>query len=220
MTDPAIDAVLFDFDGTLAPNLDLPDMRRQVIALTEAEDVPPEVYADCYIVEVIDAACAWLNRKNHQARADDYYRRAHQLILDIELGEAKDTDPFPEVPNYLSNLADLGIATGVVTRNCRQAIYEVFPTIDEHIHQVCARDDVPHFKPDPRHLSHCLDLLGARPGRAAMVGDGRMDMSVGKALGMFCVGVCSGSSNAAELKAAGADVIYDFCYEYLPGQAT
>ena len=34
------DAVLFDFDGTLAPNLDLADMRRQVVDLTIAAGVP------------------------------------------------------------------------------------------------------------------------------------------------------------------------------------
>ena len=29
--------VLFDFDGTLAPNLDLPDMRRQIVALHQKQ---------------------------------------------------------------------------------------------------------------------------------------------------------------------------------------
>jgi phosphoglycolate phosphatase-like HAD superfamily hydrolase len=35
-----IEAVLFDFDGTLAPNLDLPDMRRQVVDLTVSAGIP------------------------------------------------------------------------------------------------------------------------------------------------------------------------------------
>ena len=54
------DAVLFDFDGTLAPNLDLADMRRRVVELTVAAGVPEDIYTGLYIVEVIEAGAAWL----------------------------------------------------------------------------------------------------------------------------------------------------------------
>ena len=210
-----VSAILFDFDGTLAPNLDLPEMRRQVIALTVEQDIPQAIYQDHYIVEVIDAAHAWLCQQGRQHQADEYYRAAHRLILDIELGEAEHTDPFEAVPGYLKALKASNIATGVVTRNCREAVYRVFPDIDDHIHSVCARDDVEFIKPDPRHLSHCLDVLGCDARDAVMVGDGRLDMTVGRSLGMYCVGVCSGSSDAHALKDAGADVVYDYCYEFV-----
>ena len=210
-----IRAILFDFDGTLAPNLDLPKMRRQVIELTIDQDVPESVYQDHYIVEVIDAAHAWLTKQERQQQADQYYEAAHQLILDIELGEAEHTDPFDAVPDYLKQLKNSDIATGVVTRNCREAVYRVFPEIDDHIQSVCARDDVEFIKPDPRHLSHCLDALGCAPHETAMIGDGRLDMTVGKSLGMYCVGVLSGSSDAQALQEAGADAVYDYCYEYV-----
>ena len=217
MKSRAIEAILFDFDGTLAPNLDLPDMRRRVIDLTVQQSVPEPVYIDCYIVEIIDAASDWLRAHGESDKAEKYYQAAHQLIIDIELDEAKGTSPFPQVQAYLQNLQAAGIATGVVTRNCRAAVYEVFPDIDQHIHSVCARDDVDFFKPDPRHLTECLGHLSVIPENAAMIGDGRMDMSVGKELGMYCVGVCSGSSSAEELKNAGADVVFEYCYEFQPG---
>ena len=209
-----IKAVLFDFDGTLAPNLDLPDMRRQVMALTRSQGVPASVYQDHYIVEIIDAACNWLRTQGEHTEAEAYYDQAHQLIIDIELAEARVTRPFPQVHQYLQALRTAGIATGVVTRNCRAAIYQVFPELDEYIQSVCARDDVVHFKPDPRHLTHCLNELGVEATSAAMVGDGRMDMTVGRELGMYCVGVCSGSSDATMLLDAGADIVFDHCYEY------
>ena len=50
MTNPA---VLFDFDGTLVPNLDLKDMRRQIAAMAKAAGVPDSVYDGLYIVEII-----------------------------------------------------------------------------------------------------------------------------------------------------------------------
>jgi len=42
-----------------------------------------------------------------------------------------------------------------------------------------------------------------------MVGDGRMDMQLGRALGLVCVGVLTGSSDADALREAGADLVID-----------
>ncbi|MFP6836396.1 MAG: HAD hydrolase-like protein [Pseudomonadales bacterium] len=47
------------------------------------------------------------------------------------------------------------------------------------------------------------------PKFAAMIGDGQMDMRVGKQLGMLCAGVLSGSSSLERLQEAGADIVLD-----------
>ena len=120
--------MLFDFDGTLAPNLDLPDMRRQVIALTETFSVPADVYADRYIVEIIDAAAAWLHEREPAASAK-YHENAHQLIVDIEINAAANTDPFPGIGEKLEQMKTQGLRLGVVTRNCRAAVLQVFPDL-------------------------------------------------------------------------------------------
>jgi phosphoglycolate phosphatase-like HAD superfamily hydrolase len=72
---------------------------------------------------------------------------------------------------------------------------------------VLTRDDVTHLKPDVRHLQQALDELRQPPAEAVMVGDGRLDMQIGRALGLYCVGVLTGSSDAQGLLAAGADVV-------------
>ena len=198
-------AVLFDFDGTLAPNLDLPDMRRRVLELTAAHAVPEAVYADRYIVEVITAAEAWL-----EAQARDgagYAEAAHALITHIEMTEATQTDPFPGVTDLLEELRVREYRLGVVTRNCRAAVLTVFPGLLEVVDDLRARDDVVHLKPDVRHLEACLHTLGVAPVAATMVGDGALDMHSGRELGMHCVGVLTGSSNHARLAEAGAHAI-------------
>lgn len=210
-----IEAVLFDFDGTLAPNLDLPDMRRQVIALTQTNDVPETVYADRYIVEIIDAATSWLHeRAPRKARA--YYDSAQQLIYDIEIEAARSTSLFDGVDTYLHTLRTAGLAVGVVTRNCRAALLTVCPDLLQCVDTVRARDDVTHIKPDPRHLAEALADLNCPPQRAAMVGDGALDMHCGKAAGLYCVGVESGSNDAARLSEAGADEVHRMCFDYRP----
>jgi phosphoglycolate phosphatase len=199
-------AILFDFDGTLAPNLDLPDLRRRVVELTLGEGVPEEAFAGHYIVEIIESASAWLHTLD-PPRAARYHAQGHRLITDFEIAAARGTRPFPDVPPALAALRRHAKALGVVTRNCRAAVAEVFPDLDAYCQSVLTRDDVRHLKPDVRHLRQALDELRQPAANAVMVGDGQLDMRIGKALGLYCVGVLTGSSGEQALLAAGADVV-------------
>ena len=52
-----------------------------------------------------------------------------------------------------------------------------------------------------------LKALGVEPASALMVGDGLLDMEVGKSVGLKCVGVLTGSNTLDQLEAAGADIV-------------
>ena len=196
--------LLFDFDGTLAPNLDLPDMRRQVIAMTRQTGVPDAVFADCYIVEIIDAARAWLIERGASVDAETYARDTHQLIIDIEMQAATDTKLFAGTEQLLERLRRQDIRLGIVTRNCRGAVLTVCPHLGELVDAIHARDDVTYLKPDTRHLQASLEALNVDASAAAMIGDGGLDMQAGRALNLHCIGVLGGSSDEARLLAAGA----------------
>ena len=201
-------AILFDFDGTLAPNLDLPRMKRDVVNLTiEQTGIPAADIEQLMIVEVIGHTARLLERRGEDSTA--YARAAHCLIRDIELEAARQTELFPGVRELFQAIRDKGICSGIVSRNCAQAIRIVFPDVDEHCDCVVARDDVEHLKPDPRHILHCLDQVQANAATSAMVGDGASDMRVGRTLRMFCIGVLGGSSERVRLLDAGADVVVE-----------
>jgi len=210
-----IRGVIFDFDGTLAPNLDLPLMRQQVVALTQATGVPAAVFADRYIIEIIDAATRWL-QQNNKRHSDDYHQRAHALITNFELDAASRIEPFPEVRGLLSLLQANDVRTAVVTRNCEQAVRNTFPDIDQHLDLLLARDNVVHYKPDPRHLVQALQGLGTAADESLMVGDGSMDMQLGATLGLTCVGVLTGSSSTEALQQAGAHLVLEHVRELGP----
>ena len=185
MTNPA---VLFDFDGTLVPNLDLQDMRQQIAAMAKAAGVPDSVYDGLYIVEIIEASQAWLSNQDNElaSSAEAYAAASHQLRIG-------------------------GYRLGIVTRNCRAAVLTMFPDMDEYVDCLHARDDVVHLKPDPRHLQDNLDALGAEAALSVMVGDGALDMQAGQALGMRCVGVLTGRNDTHALADAGAtEVLEDY----------
>lgn len=203
-----IHCVVFDFDGTLAPNLDLASLRREVVKVTQTYAVPPEIYQDQMIVEVITASQTWLKEHNPEV-ANTYATAAHQRILDIELSAAANTNLFSASRPLLAQLRTRGCKTAIVTRNCRAAILQVFPDALNCCDSLKARDDVTHIKPDPRHVEAALAETGRTSAKTMMVGDGKLDMQVGRALHMRCVGVLSGGNDRQALTNAGADVVLD-----------
>lgn len=205
--------ILFDFDGTLVPNLDLASMRSQIAAMAKAAGVPDQVYDGLYIVEIIDASHAWLAAQTAPGATDPetYAAASHQRISDIELEAAAQTALFGQARQVLKQLRQAGYQLGIVTRNCREAVLTMFPDMAEYIDALHARDDVQFLKPDPRHLRANLQALSVEASNAIMVGDGALDMQAGRELNMQCLGVLTGSNDAHALTAAGADrVLKDY----------
>lgn len=204
---PPFEAILFDYDGTLAVlNLDFAAMRRHLHTFTIAQGISPEELHGLDILEMLDWATGWLRRHSPE-QADRYAHDAEQLIQDMEVEAARRSGLLPGVPELLAALRHEQIGVGIVTRNCDAAVRVTFPHIDTYCQAFMPRNRVTQVKPHPAHLQAALDCLGTTPERAIMVGDGAMDIQAGKALGMFSIGVLSGSTPRAKLLAHGADLV-------------
>ena len=204
---PPFEAILFDYDGTLAiPNLDFAAMRQALLTFTVAQGISPQEVHGLDILEMLAWATAWL-RQHAPEQAARYAREAEQLIQDIEVEAAHRSGLLPGVPELLAVLQRERIGVGIVTRNCDAAVRVTFPHIDTYCQAFMPRHRVTQVKPHPAHLQAALDCLGMTPKRAVMVGDGAMDMQAGKALGMFSIGVLSGNTPGAALLEHGADLV-------------
>jgi phosphoglycolate phosphatase len=213
---PPFDAVLFDFDGTLAVlNLDFAQMRRGVIELAITYGLTAAVLEGMYILEMVEYATTLLRQRTPD-RADDFYQQAHQLIQDIEIAAAHSSALLPGVPELLETLRQRRIGVGIVTRNCAAAVRRMFPQVEQYCQAFLPRDQVTHVKPHPGHLQIALTRLGSAPTRTIMVGDGVLDIQAGKALGMFSVGVLTGETALDKLLAQGADLVLASVSDLLP----
>jgi phosphoglycolate phosphatase len=212
---PSFDAILFDFDGTLAiPNLDFADMRRQLNAFTAAHGVEVDDLAHLDMLALMDTAMAWLNRRGGE-HGNAYYRQADSLLQDIEIASAQRGALLPGILELLDALRLRDISIGIVTRNCEPAVRIIFPDVDAYCRALYAREHVEQVKPHPAHLQAALSHLGVASDRALMVGDGAMDMEAGKRLGLFAIGVLSGETPRERLLAHGADLILDSAADLL-----
>jgi phosphoglycolate phosphatase len=206
---PSFDAILFDFDGTLAiPNLDFADMRRQLDAFTTSHGFEVDDLAHLDMLALMDAARSWLNHQGGE-RGSTYYRQADSLLQDIEMACARHSGLLPGVLELLDVLKWRSIAIGIVTRNCEPAVRMIFPDVDTYCDALYAREHVEQVKPHPAHLQAALTHLGVASNRALMVGDGAMDMQAGKRLGLFSIGGLAGDTPRERLLANGADLILD-----------
>ena len=177
-----IDAVLFDFDGTLVEiDIDFVEMRRRVNSLGMEYGVSPD--PDLYVLESLDDVSNKLLEQDGN-RASQFRRRAKKLIIDIELEAAAGARVMPGVHEVLGKLKDRGNKVGIVTRNCRPAVMRSLEIAGFVYDALLTRDDVEKVKPDPQHLLDALNIMDGKPETALMVGDHPMDILAGKRAGM------------------------------------
>ena len=205
MTSPyaGLQAVVFDFDGTLAEtNIVFGEMRRRIYALLQQWGLWEEGLGENrYVLEVIEAAQARLDGDGAAARR--FAAEAAQVLVDVEMATVANAAPYAGVPEALARLQAAGYRLGIITRNCRECL-EHFLARHPLPHEVLiTRDDIVEVKPDPRHLLAALEQLGVSPAAAVMVGDHRSDIECALAAGSRGVGVCHSGTTAEQFAALG-----------------
>ncbi len=204
-----IRAIVFDFDGTLAKlNIDFDEMRRAVGELLDSFGVPPHRLSKRHVLEQIHEAESILSgQPEHSSRV--FVATAYRLIEEIEMSAAASGEIFDGVRPLLDTLRTNGIRTGVITRNCKQAIQTVFPDLHDVCDIVLCREDVEHVKPHPDHLGRAISMLDAKPEETIMIGDHPLDIETGQTVGTFTIGVLTGRCKRDDFIKAGADEVLE-----------
>ena len=204
-----VEAVVFDFDGTLAElNVDFGQMRAGLLDIIEQFKLQKNDFKDLFALEMVDAAASAIERLRPED-APVLREKTLRFICDVEMKGAQRGKLFAGVGEMFHHLRTMKIKTGVVTRNCRDAVYCMYPDIEIDCDVLVTREATERVKPHPEHLFTALEQLSVDPKSAAMVGDHPMDIQTGKAAGVFTVGVLSGYSGAEPLIEARADLIVE-----------
>ena len=207
--EPAVKAVIFDFDGTLAVlNIDFVPIKEEILNLIEEHGVARESLREKYLLEIIDEAHSLVLERECRS-AEQFRQKAHTIVVERELEAASNGRLLPGVEPMLRGLRAAGLKVGIITRNCDRAVRSVFPHIESLCDVFLSRDSVKKVKPDPLHLATLLDGLGVSGRHALMVGDHPMDILAGKRAGMRTAGVLTGRTTREELGEAGADYVLE-----------
>lgn len=205
-----LDTILFDFDGTLAHlKIDFDEMRvrvRQLIAEYGVEDGRLEEF---YALELADEARRLIEAED-PVRAAAFHSRVFALLVDIEMAAAACGSLIPCAVDTLRGLRREGWKVGIITRNSTRAVGAIVEGTGLPYDALLSRDMVARVKPHPDHLRAALDLLDGSPERTVLVGDGTIDVIVGRKAGVaMVVGVLTGVGGREELLRAGADCVIE-----------
>ena len=162
-----IEAVLFDFDGTLTQPGAL-----DWTAVREALGCP----ADSFILEYI------------QGLPEGGPREAALTTLErFETDGAARSRPAPGAEGLVRRLRAAGLPLGIVSRNGRTAIDRALQNFSRlrpsDFAVIITRDDPLPPKPAPDTILAAAKRLGVAPARVLFVGDFTLDMQAGRAAG-------------------------------------
>lgn len=203
-----IQAVVFDFDGTLARlEIDFRLMQTRVLGLAERFGWRSSGFEGGYVLETMAAVKSDLAVSDPEA-AGKFYARAQNIVEDMEIEAAGRGGLFPDTRPVLGAFRQAGFKLALITRNFETAVKQVFPDLADFFPVFLPRDSVARVKPDPLHLQTALQGLGVDPKAALMVGDHPLDIETGLKTGTMTAGVASGRIGPKELAASGADMTF------------
>jgi len=211
----AIQAVMFDLDGTLADTLG--DIAASANHARGTLGLPP-IETPRYR----RLAGQGVHRLFRDALPADQHHRVEPLVAAFRVHYAEHafdtTGPYDGVPSLLDALTEAGTTLAVLSNKPDAATRLVVDRLFGRWPWAAARgavDGTP-IKPDPAGAHAVVHDLGIPADAWAYVGDTDVDMWTGRAAGMFTVGVTWGFRDETELRGAGAQAIIHRPAELLP----
>ncbi len=212
-----IQALIFDLDGTLLDTLqDIAISANLALAQCGRAQHDIEAYRT-FVGNGMEmlfrrALAAEAAAKGIAPFTDALVHAAHERMQVTYAEHGNDTTaPYAGVMDTLLALKERGIPRAILSNKPHsftvQVVAEHFPA-DLFAMVAGAKPDVPR-KPDPSAALAMVKNWGFAPEHVAFVGDSDVDMKTARAAGMVAVGCPWGFRGAAELQAAGADIVLE-----------
>ncbi|SDJ47854.1 haloacid dehalogenase superfamily, subfamily IA, variant 3 with third motif having DD or ED/haloacid dehalogenase superfamily, subfamily IA, variant 1 with third motif having Dx(3-4)D or Dx(3-4)E [Frankineae bacterium MT45] len=118
--------------------------------------------------------------------------------------------PLPGARELIAFLAERGVAVVLATSAPPDELDRLRAVlkVDELLTAVTTADDVETAKPEPDLIQVAIHRSGCSPDRVVFVGDAVWDMRAAARAGVGRIGLLSGGTSEAELRAAGAEETY------------
>jgi phosphoglycolate phosphatase len=175
--------VLFDLDGTFADTA--PDMARALNRLLAAHGRAPLPF-ERVRPHVSHGGKAMVRIGFGLAPGDAGYDTLRRQFLDLYAEDlARDTAPFPGVPELVTELEGRAIPWGIVTNKPAWLTDPLMAAIGYGHRAACvvSGDTATRPKPHPDPVLHACALIDREPGDCWFVGDAERDVAAGRAAG-------------------------------------
>lgn len=182
----SIEAVLFDFDGTLADTLPVSFTAfRAVFQKYESRQVTNEELVAMFGPTEDGIITGNFKNREHIPQAiEEYYTLYRQGHVDTMQHD-------PSINKLLQLLKERGKKIAVITGKSRAAFKISTDALGmaDYFDLTITGDDTRSPKPDPEGILKALDVLGVAKENAIFLGDSNADIGAGKAAGVRTFGV-------------------------------
>jgi phosphoglycolate phosphatase len=203
-------AILFDLDGTLvdtAPDL-LASLNAVLTRVGHRPVVPSELRSMVGhgVKALFERAFRETGTAVSAGQLADY---GGEFLAHYRANIARESRPFPQVPETLKRLADAGAMLGVCTNKPQELTDLLLAQLDlaRHFGAVYGGGRASRSKPDPRHVLELVEALGS-PARVVMVGDSTVDVTAARAAQIPVIVMTYGYTPVAA-QDLGADAVAD-----------
>ena len=208
----AIEAVVFDLDGTLAHfNLDFKALRSEVRSYLISIRIPVSVLeVNESIFEMLKKAEIFIKNNSKSIEAFEEIRNHALAIAEkYEMEAATSTSLLTGAVETLKDLQKMNLKIGLCTTNSERAANYILQRfkIGNYFKVVVSRDKVKYVKPHTEQYELALKTLGVRPKSTVIVGDSVADMQSALELKAIAIGLTSGLSTTEQLMGNGANYI-------------
>ena len=203
--------ILFDLDGTLIDTApDLLGSLNAVLTRVGHRPVNPRELRSMVghgVKALFERAFKETGTPVSPDQMADY---AAEFMAHYRANIARESRPFPRVPETLKRLADAGAMLGVCTNKPQELTDLLLAQLDlaHHFGAVYGGGRARHNKPDPHHVLELVDALKGTRGRAVMVGDSTVDVAAARAAQIPVI-VMSYGYTPVDPRELGADAVAD-----------
>jgi pyrophosphatase PpaX len=208
----AIEAVIFDLDGTLAHfNLDYKALRSEVRTYLMSIHVPVSVLnVNESIFEMLKKTEIFVKNSTKSSEAFEEVRtHAFSIAERYEMEAASTTSLLTGAVETLKELQKMNLKMGLCTTSSEKAANYILQRfkIDDFFKVVISRDKVKYVKPHTEQFELAFKALGVHAKATLIVGDSVVDMQSATELKAIAVGLTSGLSSTEQLMNNGANYI-------------
>jgi HAD superfamily hydrolase (TIGR01549 family) len=208
----AIEAVIFDLDGTLAHfNLDYKALRSEVRSYLMSVHVPASVLdVNESIFEMLKKAEIFVKNSSKSTEAFAKIRtQALKIAEKYEMEAATTTSLLSGAVEMLKDLEKMNLKMGLCTTSSEKAANYILKRfkIDGFFKVVVSRDKVKYVKPHTEQFELAFKTLGIHAKATLIVGDSVVDMQSARELKAIAVGLPTGLFATEQLMSNGANYI-------------
>jgi len=188
MNTKKIEAVIFDFDGTLVDSEENYFEADRILLKKHGLDIDTEFKKQYIGIGAFEMMEDIRTKHSIAAPTDELVNEKNEIYLEIA---SKNTKVFPEVAEFVKYLHDNGYKTAIASGSSKAVISTLLDCIGfaGYFQAVVSSDEVNRGKPEPDVFLEAAERLGVHPEKCLVMEDSVYGVLAAKKAGMKCCAI-------------------------------